>query len=101
MLFSKPSQKIARTVGPQISQRRRKSSGGNVIVETALIFIVFFLMIIGAFDFGQFLFVHQALVERVRSSARWGAINDPTDHSSVVNMVMYSQSAAPVNGTAS
>lgn len=84
-----------------ISSRRRRTSKGSVLVETALIFIAFFVMLIGAFDFGQFLFVHQALVERARYAARWGAINDPTDSTSITNMVLYNQGATPPLGTVS
>jgi len=73
------------------SSRRRNTSAGSVMVETALIFIVFACLLLGAFDFGQFLFVHQALVERARSAARWGAITDPTDVPSITNMVLYNQ----------
>jgi Flp pilus assembly protein TadG len=79
---------------------RKKKSQGSVLVEAGLTFIAFFGMLIGAFDFGQFLFVHQALVERTRAAARWGAINDPTDSASITNMVLYNQAAAPPNGTA-
>src|ERR1700741_4496458 len=68
---------------------RRKKSGGSVIVETALIFLVFACLLLGAFDFGQFLFVHQALVERARYAARWGAITNPTDSTAITNMVLY------------
>jgi Flp pilus assembly protein TadG len=81
--------------------RRRRASSGNTIVETALIFLVFFPMLLGAFDFGQFLFIHQALVERARYAARWGAINDATDTASICNMVLYNQSTTPTAGTAS
>src|SRR6266849_7276350 len=83
------------------TSRRRRTGQGSVMVETALIFIVFAGMLIGAFEFGQFLFIHQALVERARYAARWGAINDPTDAASIRNMVLYNQSAAPISGTAS
>jgi Flp pilus assembly protein TadG len=76
-------------------------SKGSVIIETALIFSAFAVMLIGLFDFGQFLFVHQALVERARYSARWGAINDPSDTTSITNMVLYNQAATPPSGTAS
>jgi len=48
-----------------------------------------------AFDFGQFLFVHQALVERARYAARWGAINDPTNTTSIKNMVRFFQATDP------
>jgi Flp pilus assembly protein TadG len=78
--------------------RRRRSSRGSVMVETSLVFIVFAAMLIGIFDFGQFLFVHQALVERARYAARWGAINNPTDSTSIVNMILYNQSSAAPSG---
>src|SRR5258708_31200715 len=77
----------AESVGSMKSLRQK--SGGSVIVETALIFLVFACLLLGAFDFGQFLFVHQALVERARYAARWGAITDPTDSTSITNMVLY------------
>jgi len=82
-----------------VGARRRRNSKGTVILEAALIFLVFAMMIIGIFDFGQFLFTHQALVERARYAARWGAINDPTDSTSIVNMVLYNQPATPSAGT--
>src|SRR6266567_4269597 len=83
------------------NSRRRRTSKGSVIVETALIFLVFAGMLIGAFDFGPFLFIHQALVERARYAARWGAINNPADSTSITNMVLYNQSTTPPSGTAS
>jgi Flp pilus assembly protein TadG len=83
------------------SRRRRQTSKGAVFLESALIYLIFICMLIGAFDFGQFLFVHQALVERARYAARWGAINDPTDSASIKNMIRYNQAADPPAGTAS
>jgi len=81
------------------TSRRRRRSKGSVLVETALIFLAFAGMLIGAFDFGQFLFIHQALVERARSAARWGAINNPADSDSITNMVLYNQATTPDSGT--
>ncbi len=78
---------------------RKKRSRGTAIVEASFIFLVFLLMLIGVFDFGQFLFVHQALVERARGAARWGAINDPTDTNSIQNKVLYDQPTAPTSGS--
>jgi len=69
------------------------------MVETAIIFVAFVFILVGIFDFGQFLFVHQALVERARYAARWGAVNDPTDSTSITNMVLYNQSTSPQTGT--
>ena len=57
----------------RISQHRQRRSKGAVFVEAGFVFIIFAFMLMGAFDFGQFLFIHQALVERSRSAARWGA----------------------------
>ena len=68
------------------------------MVELALIFIVFFCMLVGAFDFGQFLFIHQALVERARWAARWGMINANATTSQIQNMVMYGQTTAGTSG---
>ena len=82
-------------IGREASRRRRRTSGGNVLVETAIVFVAFSMMLFGIFDFGQFLFVHQALVERARYAARWGAINNPTDSTSITNMILYNQSTAP------
>ena len=78
----------------RISSRRVRQSG-SAMVETALVGLAVLVMIIGAFDFGQFLFVHQALVERARSSARWGAVTDPNNSTAIQNMVLYNQSSAP------
>ena len=87
------------TIGANRMLGRKKSSGGSAIVETAMIFLVFVTLLLGSFDFGQFLFIHQALVERARYAARWGAINGPTDAASITNMVLYNQAAAPSSGT--
>jgi Flp pilus assembly protein TadG len=81
-----------------ISRARRRSSSGNVMIEGAFIFVIFFSMLIGTFDFGQFLFIHQALVERARYALRWGAVNDAST-SQIQNMVLYYQSTNPGNGT--
>ena len=83
----------------RISRRRQKQSRGAVLIETGLIFVAFSFMLMGAFDFAQFLFVHQALVDRVRSAARWGAVNDPTNASAIKNMVLYNQATVPDGAT--
>ena len=69
-------------------------------METALTFTVFAFMLISVADFGQFLFIHQSLVERARGAARWGALSDPTNLTAIQNMVLYNQAAAPSDGTA-
>jgi Flp pilus assembly protein TadG len=79
----------------RISPRRQKHSKGAVLLETGLVFVIFAFMLMGAFDFAQFLFIHQALVDRARSAARWGALSDPTNTTAIQNMVLYNQTTAP------
>jgi Flp pilus assembly protein TadG len=81
------------------SRGRRRSSSGSVLVETSLIFVVFAVLLIGAFDFAQFLFIHQALVERARSAGRWSSLQEPINTVAVRNMVLYNQAATPGEGT--
>jgi hypothetical protein len=80
---------------------RRRTLRGSVMVEISLIGIAFFVLLIGILDFGQFLFLQQAIVERARAAARWGAVTDPTNSTAIQNMVLYLQSTAPPGGTAS
>ena len=56
---------------PASATRRR----GSAMLESCFCFLVFFSLILGAFDFGQFLFIHQALVERARWALRYGVAN--------------------------
>jgi Flp pilus assembly protein TadG len=74
------------------------------MVESALVFLVFASMLIGIFDFGQFLFVHQTLTERAREAVRYGIVNDPTNATLMQNVVLYGQASggsvptSPSNG---
>ena len=92
---------MSKTTTASGTSRRSRTSKGSAFVEMAAISFVFLFLLVGAFDFGQFLFVHQALVERARYAARWGAINDPTNIAAISNMVRYLQAADPPSGTAS
>lgn len=85
--------------GAALALARRKSTRGSVTVEMALIGVMFFVMLLAIADFGQFLFIQQALVERARAAARWGAANDPSNTSAIQNVALYSQSTAPSGGT--
>jgi hypothetical protein len=60
-------------------------------VEGTLVMLVFFALLLGAVDFGQVIFAHQSLVERVRSSARWGSLHPEGGVEPVRNMVLYGQ----------
>ena len=78
--------------------RKRRGNRGSTMLELALIFLVFFSLLMGTFDFGQFLFVHQALVERARWAARWGMTNNTATTAEIKNMVIYGQSTTGSNG---
>src|SRR5262245_34304999 len=82
-----------------ISLRRQKQSRGSVIIEAGLTLVIFAFMLTGIFDFAQFLFIHQALVDRARSATRWGALTNPTATTSIQNMVLYNQTTAPAGAT--
>jgi Flp pilus assembly protein TadG len=69
---------------------------GQSLVEATLVLLVFFAMLLGVIDCGQILYAHQALVDRVRSSVRWGAVH-PYDGTGdqVVNLILYDQPQEP------
>lgn len=85
----------------QFPQGRSRPNRGSTLVELALIATVFFVLLIGAADFGQFLFIQQAIVQRVQMAARWGAASDPTNRTAIQNMVLYAQPVAPPYGRGS
>jgi hypothetical protein len=61
-----------------------------------MVLLVFFALLFGVIDCGQVLFAHQALVERVRSSVRWGTLHsyDGTGEQ-VANLILYDQLDEP------
>jgi Flp pilus assembly protein TadG len=79
--------------------RRRKHQRGSAFVETGFIFTVFAVMLLGIFDLGRVMFIHQALTERVRLAARWGAANGANNTTGIKNMVLYSASTQPNGAT--
>ena len=99
--FPRPVSNRRRAQMRPVSERRLKRSRGSVIIESSLVLVALFFLILGAFDFGQFLFIHQALVERTRYAARKGAITDPTDTTAIQNLVRFNQTTTPASGTAS
>lgn len=78
------------------NDRRR----GVVLVELSLVGLLFFVLLIGVVDVGQFLFIQQAIEERARAAARWGATSDPTNTTAIQNMVLYRQETVPEDGEA-
>jgi Flp pilus assembly protein TadG len=71
------------------------------MVEFGLIGTMFFILLVGIMDLGQALFLQEALLERARGAARWGAVTDPTNTGAIQNMVLYWQSTVPDGGRAS
>ena len=74
----------------------RSRQKGQSLVEGTLVMLVFFALLLGVVDFGQVIFSHQSLVERVRSSVRWGTLHPDAGLEAVRNMVLY---GAPEQGT--
>jgi hypothetical protein len=68
---------------------------GQSLVEGALVLFVFLSFLLGVADCAQVLFAHQALVERVRSAARWGSLHEWQGPGPIVNLVLYGQTQQP------
>jgi Flp pilus assembly protein TadG len=68
------------------------------MVEGVLVLLVIVATLAGTLDFGQVMFVHQALVERTRMAARYAALN-PANTTGTRNVVMYGRSDATGNGS--
>jgi TadE-like protein len=77
-----------------ITARPKNRRRGQAFVESALVILPFLAILVGALDFGQVLFFHQALVERVGTGLRWGAVH-PYDETSIKNVIRYNQSSPP------
>ena len=71
---------------------------GQALIETALVLFVLAAFVIGTFDFGQFLYFHQALAERARAAARYGAVN-PADRTGIQNVAIFNDPAGAASGT--
>jgi len=71
---------------------------GQSAVESALILLVLLTTLIGIFDLGQLLFIHQSFVERVRHAARYAVVNS-YDPVAFKNMVLYRQLTVPEGAT--
>jgi len=78
-----------------MAKRTSKSGRGQSTLEGALVILVFLATLIGIFDLGQVLFIHQTFVARARSAARYAVLN-PSETDAIKNMVLYGQSTVPV-----
>ena len=72
-------------------QNRRR---GSALLESSLVLLVFLATLLGTIDFGQILFFHLMLADRVRAGARF-AIVSSYDPVQIANVVVYNSATAP------
>ena len=77
---------------------QKQSRKGSGLLEGALVLFLAVSTLLAVLDFGQVLFFHQALVERVRVGARWGVVNTYDDQK-IRNVVVY-DTPNPTQGAA-
>jgi hypothetical protein len=65
---------------------------GQSLVETTLVLAAFMALLLGMVFVGQTLFVRQTFADRVRSAARWGAVNG-YDPAAIRSLVLYGTTA--------
>jgi hypothetical protein len=72
-----------------------KPEKGQGLIEATFVLLAFFALLLGVIDCGQVLFAHQALVERVRSSVRWGVVHPWQGPEQITNLILYQQTQEP------
>ena len=72
-----------------------KREKGQGLVEATFVLLAFFALLLGTIDCAQVLFAHQALVERVRSSVRWGVVHEWQGPDRIANLILYNQTDQP------
>lgn len=72
-----------------------RSQKGQGLVEATFVLLAFFALLLGVIDCAQVLFAHQALVERVRSSVRWGVVHKWEGPDRITNLILYGQETQP------
>jgi Flp pilus assembly protein TadG len=82
----------------EVTMRSRRGERGQALVESGLVLMIFIPVLFGILDFGQFLYLHQSLSERVRAATRYGAVHTYTDGSDSVNVAIYNDPAGTTNG---
>ncbi len=74
--------------------RTNHARRGQSLVESAFVLLVFLVTLIGIFDLGLIMFLHQTFVERARNAVRYSVVR-AYDPAVVRNMVLYNQPSAP------
>jgi hypothetical protein len=72
-----------------------KREKGQGLVEATFVLLAFFALLLGVIDCAQVLFAHQALVERVRASVRWGVVHEWDGPDRITNLILYGQQEEP------
>ena len=80
-----------------MSGNNRVRKRGQAIVEGALVTLVLAAVLIGVFDLGLVLFIHQNFATRVRSAVRYAVVNT-YDETAIKNMVLYGRPTAGGTG---
>jgi Flp pilus assembly protein TadG len=76
-----------------------KNRRGQGLVESGLVMMIFLPVLIGIMDFGQFLYLHQALTDRTRAATRWGAVNTYANSGlNVCNVALYNDPNGSTDG---
>lgn len=78
-----------------MTYRKRRREKGQGLIEAAFVLLAFFALLLGVIDCAQVLFAHQALVERVRSSVRWGVVHPWQGPDQITNLILYAQTEVP------
>jgi hypothetical protein len=76
-----------------------KSQKGQGLIEATFVLFGFFALLLGTIDCAQVLIAHQALVERVRSSVRWGVVHEWQGPQRISNLILYGQTEDPRTAT--
>ena len=79
--------------------KMRRAVRGSALIEMALVATLLFAIILGIVNLARFLFCEQAVVERVRAAARWGAVTNPSNTTAITNVLLYSQATVPARAT--
>lgn len=61
---------------------------GQSLIEGVLVMLAFFTLLVAIVDLSQLVFAHQALVDRVTSAARWGALHPEAGAENVRTLVL-------------
>lgn len=76
-----------------------KKEKGQGLIEATFVLLAFFALLLGTIDCAQVMLAHQALVERVRSSVRWGVVHEWQGPERITNLILYDQTDAPKAAT--